>query len=316
MYESLKKYSDDFHLFIFAFDDISFQILKEIKLQHATIISLNEFETADLLDVKIQRSIAEYCWTCTPATISFVLQNYDVMNCTYVDSDLIFYSDPAVLIEEMVEHHKNVLITEHRYSPLAKIYEEKRAGRFCVQFVTFTKEADSLAVLEKWRSQCIEWCYARHEDGKYGDQKYLDEWPLIYKNVHILEHPGGGVAPWNLLQYRFRSDGISIRGIVKKTGLEFNMVFFHFQYVKFLEDGYYDVGWYLIPQLIKQIFYLPYLQEVEDLESRIQMLNTSYHKSFTKFTAESVKSFLKIEFKSVFAYNIIKKNKNGFSNKS
>jgi hypothetical protein len=306
MYESLKKYSDDFQLFIFAFDDISFQILNELKLQNATVISLNEFETQDLLEVKIQRSKAEYCWTCTPATISYVLQNFHVSNCTYVDSDLLFFSDPAILIDEMASHHKNVLITEHRYSIIAKLYEEKRSGRFCVQFVTFTNEPDSLAVLEKWRLQCIEWCYARHEDSKFGDQKYLDEWPSIYKNVHILEHAGGGVAPWNLLRYKFMQDGNSIKGLVKKTGAEFNMVFFHFQYVKFLETGSYDIGWYLIPPLIKHIFYLPYLMKLENLECRIKSLNASYEKKFTRFKADSVRNFLKIQFKKVFSYNIIK----------
>ncbi|MGO8085215.1 hypothetical protein [Rhizobium leguminosarum] len=30
-----------------------------------------------------------------------------------------------------------------------------------------------------------------------GDQKYLDEWPDLYANCHIIEHPGAGVAPWN-----------------------------------------------------------------------------------------------------------------------
>jgi hypothetical protein len=316
MYESLKTYSDEFHLYIFAFDNITYQILKMLNFQNVTIISLDEFETPELLNVKTRRSKAEYCWTCTPSTINYVFQNYNVANCTYVDSDLIFYSDPAELIEEMVDHHKNVLITEHRYSPIAKLYEEKRAGRFCVQFVTFTKESNSLDVLEKWRLQCIDWCYARHEDGKFGDQKYLDEWPMIYQNIHILQHPGGGVAPWNLLQYRFKVDGISIKSMVKKTGIVFNIVFFHFQYVKFLENGSYDIGWYLIPSVIKKIFYLPYLIKVEELDSRIESLNPSYKKPFTRYRIDSLKNFMKIALKKTFGYNIIKRKRNGFYNKS
>ena len=270
MYESLMKYSDDFHLFIFAFDDISYQILNKLNPRNVTTIPLSEFETQELLDVKIKRSKAEYCWTCTPSTINHVLQNYEVTNCTYIDSDLIFYSDPGILVEEMLEHHKNVLITEHRYSPLAKLYEEKRAGRFCVQFVTFTKEANSLAILDKWRLQCIDWCYARYEDGKFGDQKYLDEWPSIYSNIHILEHQGGGVAPWNLLQYQFKADGNSIKGLVKTTGSEFNMVFYHFQYVKFLENGSYDIGWYLIPSFIKKYSIFPILYKLKNWKADVK----------------------------------------------
>ena len=147
MYESLKTHSGEFNLYIFAFDDLSFRILEELSLQYVTLISLNEFESNELLEVKSGRSKAEYCWTCTPSTISYVLKKYDVPFCTYLDSDLFFYSDPSVLIEEMITCRKNILITEHRFSPVAKLYEEKRAGRFCVQFVTFSNDSDSLEVL-------------------------------------------------------------------------------------------------------------------------------------------------------------------------
>ena len=87
-----------------------------------------------------------------------------------------------------------------------------------MQFITFLNEENSLKVLDKWRKQCIDWCYARYEDGKFGDQKYLDEWPSIYQNIHILQHQGGGIAPWNLRQYRFYKEGNSIKGRVRKTG--------------------------------------------------------------------------------------------------
>jgi hypothetical protein len=306
MYESLSDHSSDFHLYIFAFDDLTYEILLNFNLDKVTVISLKDFETTDLKEVKKERSKAEYCWTCTPSVISYVLEKYNVSDCTYIDSDLFFYSDPSVLILELDQNNKDVLITEHRFSYLPRVYEEKRGGRFCVQFLTFRNKENSLKVLDKWRKQCIDWCYSRYEDGKFGDQKYLDEWPLTYQNIHILQHQGGGIAPWNLKQYRFIKDGSSITGKVKKTGSAFEIVFFHFQYVKFLENGLYDIGWYIIPSSVKILFYTAYLKKIADIEKRLQKLNASYRTGFTKFKTDNIKSFLKNGFKKAFSYNIMK----------
>jgi hypothetical protein len=306
MYESLKSHTDEFHLYIFAFDDQSFQILKTMNLNNITPVSLAEFETPELLGIKNGRTKAEYCWTCTPSIISYLLKKYHFPYCTYLDADLIFYSDPAVLIEEMIQNQKNVLITEHRFSPLAKLYEEKRAGRFCVQFVTFSNDSDSLEILEKWRLQCIDWCYARHEDGKFGDQKYLDEWPEKYQNIYILQHLGGGVAPWNLQQYKFNINGKSFLGKVNKTGSYFKVVFYHFQYVKFIKNGVYDIGWYFISSNFKSLFYIPYLKKLQEIEIILSQTNLSYQTGFTGFKIDNLKNIVKTGFKKVFSYNIVK----------
>lgn len=308
MYESLKKQTKSFHLFIFAFDDLTFDILQNLKLECATVVSLDEFETSELKDVKRTRTVAEYCWTCTPSTIDYVLKNYDVSHCTYIDSDLYFYSDPSVIIREMEESGKSVLITEHRFSLLPKLYEQDRAGRFCVQFITFMKEEKSLQVLDTWRKQCINWCFARYEDGKFGDQKYLDDWPTFYPNIHILQHQGGGIAPWNLTQYDFIRDGNSLYGKVRKSKTEFNVVFFHFQYVKFLENGSYDIGWYYISSNVIKLFYKPYLMMIEEIEKKIRILNGSFKTGITSYKTENIKSILKTVFKRIFNYNIINSN--------
>ena len=313
MYESLKQHSPDFHLYILAFDDLSYSLLHSVNLEYATIIPLSDFETDELKEVKKDRTLAEYCWTCTPSSISFVIKNFNLSQCTYIDADLYFYSDPSVLISEMIDNGKSVLITEHRFSLLPKIYEKKRSGRFCVQFITFINEEKSLLILDKWRKQCINWCYARHEDGKFGDQKYLDEWPLAYPNIHILQHQGGGIAPWNLTQYHFNRTMNSITGRTKSTGTEFNVVFFHFQYVKFIANGSYDIGWYYISSDKRKILYTPYLEKLDEIERRLHNLNTNYETGFTNFKAKSLRNILKSGFKKIFGYNIIKKSCNGIS---
>jgi hypothetical protein len=306
MYESLHDNASDFHLYIFAFDDLTNNILRDKNLENVTVVSLKDFENPELLEVKKERSKAEYCWTCTPSVISYVIKKYGVPACTYIDSDLYFYSDPAILVDEMPENNKSVLITEHRFSTLPRLYEEKRAGRFCVQFITFLNKEDSLQVLEKWRKQCIDWCYARYEDGKFGDQKYLDEWPAVYNNIHILQNHGGGVAPWNLMSYKFSRNKFSITGKLRKSGIRFKVVFFHFQYVKIHNNDTFDIGWYHITESIKKDFYVPYLRRIKEIEKELRIQNDHYKTGFTSFRTDSLKDLLKTGFKKMFGYNILK----------
>lgn len=311
MYRSLRSCTDKFHLYIFAFDDVAYNTLKLLKLENATVISLYELETPELIEVKKTRSKAEYCWTCTPSVISYVLENYKVPECTYLDSDLCFYSDPSVLISELDTFKKNVLISEHRYSFFPRLYEEKRAGRFCVQFMTFRNEEDSLQVLDKWRRQCLDWCYARHEEGKFGDQKYLDEWPEKYDNVHILENHGGGLAPWNLLNYAFQEEAGHLSLIQKKTGRHYELVFYHFQYVKSLSNVKNDIGWYPIPPIIKRKLYNAYVQNIERTEKELQNINNHYIRAFTSSKSYISGNLMKIILKKILDYNIMKIKFNG-----
>jgi hypothetical protein len=78
LYSSLKKHMNEFQLFIFAFDDKTEIILKELNLENITVISLKKFEDNKLLNIKPQRSPLEYCWTCTPSVILYVLNNFQV----------------------------------------------------------------------------------------------------------------------------------------------------------------------------------------------------------------------------------------------
>ncbi|MCK5169191.1 MAG: glycosyl transferase [Bacteroidales bacterium] len=305
MYESLKQHTNNFHFYIFAFDDLAYEILISLNLENVTIISLSEFENQKLLNIKNTRTKAEYCWTCTPSTIDYVIETYNIPSCTYLDADLFFYQSPAVLLEEM-NKQKTVLITEHRFSKVAKINEQERAGRFCVQFITFTKDQESKEVLNRWKNQCIDWCYARYEDGKFGDQKYLDEWPERYNNIQILENLGGGVALWNIQQYKIIQNGNSLFGIDKKSKKKFEIIFYHFHYVRFLKHDLVDIGWNYLPKFVISKLYKPYISKIIETEKKLEQLNKKYKTVLFNNKPKGLKENAKALIKSFTKFNLIK----------
>ncbi len=265
MYNSLSRVCSSFTLYIFAFDDRVYEILRARNLKNAVIISLKEFEDTELLKVKPTRSIAEYCWTSTSSTVLYVLENFDADNCTYIDADLYFYSSPAPLFEEMGS--RSILLTEHRYSP--QYNKEVKSGKYCVQFVTFKKDEQGLKALRWWRERCLEWCYAYYEDGKFGDQLYLDDWTTRFDGVHELQHKGGGLAAWNVQQYSFSNKEGKLTGTVTSTGEQFDVVFYHFHYLRFFTNGEVELGRRTLTPEVLDLFYKPYIKELLALKDEI-----------------------------------------------
>lgn len=227
MYESLMSMCANIHLYVFAFDDELCLYLKKQSLENLTVISLAEFENERMLQIKSTRTIQEYCWTCESLSIQYCLNNFDIDHCTYIDADLYFYSNPQVLIDEMGDN--DVLLTEHRYTESENI---PYGGRFCVQFMTFRNTENGRKILDWWCDKCIEWCGATHKEGLFGDQIYLEDWPERFEKVHVLKHLGGGVAPWNMQQYCFWRERGVMKGKELKSGIVFDVVFFHYHAIK------------------------------------------------------------------------------------
>ncbi len=269
MYLSLKEQCDNFHLYIFPFDDLSHNILKKLELQNVTIISLAEFEDKDLLRVKKERTKAEYCWTSSSSTILYCINNFKLDNCTYIDADLYFYSSPKPIFDEI--NDKSVLITSHRYTP--KYDRSKRFGKYCVQFVYFKNDEFGLKALNWWRNACIEWCYNRVEDEKFGDQKYLDDWTTRFENTLELKHLGGGVAPWNVQQYKFKKTENAIIGTEIISNNNFDLIFYHFHYLRFLKNERIDFGSYKLTGNQIDLIYRPYLKALKNAELMISKIH-------------------------------------------
>lgn len=256
LHNSLKKHCPQFHLWILCMDDEVFSILQKLKLDSVTLIKLQDFEDEDLLSVKNERTRAEYCWTCTSSLMVYVFKKFNIDICTYIDSDIFFYSNPSILLNELRDNSS--IITEHRYTK--KYDQTETSGKYCVQFMTFRNNQQGLHILEWWRNQCIKWCFARFEEGKFGDQKYLDDWTERFEGVHVLQNVGGGVAPWNVQQYEISKEKNDI--FVSEKNNKSKLIFYHFHELKITKDNKLHLGSYELSSLVIKLLYATYINEL------------------------------------------------------
>ena len=230
LYESLRRHEPESSLRVFCMDEQTKAVLDQLALPGLVAIPLEELEAHDpeLREVKDGRTPVEYCWTATPSVCLYCLEREPELELiTYLDADVYFYSSAQPLFDEMGDDA--VMIVPHRYeADLAHL--EATSGVYNVELVSFRRDEDGLEALRWWRDRCIEWCYYRVEDGKLGDQKYLDDWPERFRRVHVLEHVGGGLAPWNVNRYALRErDGEVMVDDVP-------LVFYHFHSLRLYRE--------------------------------------------------------------------------------
>ena len=212
----------------------------------------------DLIPQKKNRNKVEYFFTCSPATCKNVLINNPSLNSiTYLDSDLYFFSSPKVIFEEIKE--SSVAIVEHRFHWITK--RQIKYGRFNVGWVTFRNDKEGNSCLDLWLKDCLNWCYQKVEKDRFGDQKYLDKWPKLFKNLKIIDNIGANAAIWNVKNYNWslKDNKILLNNIP--------LVFYHFANIYQIDDNRYNTNLsrVLMPLngVLKNYVYKTYLKNLK-----------------------------------------------------
>jgi len=254
LHRSMERHVLEYVLWILCVDDKTHDVLGRLALPNVRLLKLSALETEELLSVKPGRTIAEYCWTLTPFAPRFVFEaDATVDRVTYLDADLWFRKHPKPLFDELNASGKQVLITDHAYAP--EYDRSATAGQFCVQFMTFTRDGGE-TVRKWWEERCIEWCFARFEDGKYGDQKYLEDWPERFCSfVHVLYDKERALAPWNAMRFPYAS-----------------AVFYHFHGLRILSRKQMLIGNYSLPIVLIQYVYKPYCDDLIEAINQLEAI--------------------------------------------
>jgi hypothetical protein len=221
LYQSLRAHAEPFALHILCLDPVSEARMRALDLPFVTVFGLAEFLSYDqaLAVLHKTRAPLDFYFSCTPSLVLFLFEKFaQIATLNYVDADLFFFSSPAPIYQEIGA--AEIAIIEHRF-PAWRDHSALH-GRFNVGLVYFKRATQSAACLQRWRAQCIEWCENVAQAGRFGDQKYLDEWPERYAHLHVLQHPGANVAPWNLARHALSGSAVALQvdGVA--------LIFFHF----------------------------------------------------------------------------------------
>jgi len=259
--QSLEVHAQPYVLWILCLDTLTEELLRRLNLPHVRLLPLADLERADpaLLGVKPDRSPVEYFWTCGPALLLYVLASSPtITTLAYLDADLFFFGPPTSVLNGLSD--RSIVLLEQRYA-------QAKGGRFNVGMVAFRRSPTTQACLERWREQCLDWCYDRFEPGRHGDQKYLDDWPDRY-DVTILQHAGAGVAPWNMdtQQIEYQGGQVLVEGDA--------LVFFHFARLHRVNRWIYELHDYRLHHsrmkpLVRRRIYAPYVRALFAAESLI-----------------------------------------------
>lgn len=253
---SMERHLNHYTLWIICVDSETFEVLSKMDLPNVRLLVLEGLETEALLKVKADRARGEYCWTLTPFAPRFVFDaDPNVQRVTYLDADIWFVDNPEKIFSEFDASAKQVLITEHAYD--SEYDQSEISGIYCVQFMTFTRQGGEI-VRQWWEDRCVEWCYARVENGKFGDQKYLDDWPDRFSaQVHVLSCLEATQAPWNIRRF-----------------IDDPAIIYHFQGLRILDNNLVHLARYQLPAKALDTIYTPYLK---DLRHAVYQLNEVGH---------------------------------------
>jgi hypothetical protein len=260
LHASMMRVLHPYRLWILCMDSECFGILNSLSLPNVILLKVEDYEGPELLGAKAERSAGEYCWTLTPFVAGFVF-NVDpsIKRVTYLDADMWFRKSPEPIFLDFEESKKHVLITSHGYAP--EYDQSETSGEYCVQFIIFRNTAESNLVRESWEKQCIDWCFSRQEDGKFGDQKYLDAWPIKFPDqVHVMSNFGWALAPWNSIRFPYGE-----------------AIFHHFQGFRLGRKGKYFLGHYAVPKPTFEGVYKPYFADIKHAITILEGIGAIIH---------------------------------------
>jgi len=268
LYDSISRYDDNFHLWICTMDKPSDDVMKRLNLPNITVIHVSDIESRPLLEAKKTRTTTEYCWTVKASFIKYIFQTLKwIKSIIYVDADVYLFSQADMLFQKLIR--SDVLLTCHNFSQrFHNLYKQK--GRFNAGIIGFKNSQKGVELLNWWEKRCIQWCYDKVTQNKFGDQKYLELIGKRKTGVYISNSITSNAAMWNI-------EGARIESLEGKIYINREkLVFFHFSSFFILNENEFDLWMWKQPELngnVKERIYLPYVMAIKNAITLIKTQN-------------------------------------------
>jgi len=275
LHDSLLATTRNFKLYALAMDDDAYAMLQKLNRDTLIPVKLDQLLTEEVCVIRGQTTHGQFCWVNQPLICEYLLDYYQLEMVTYLESDSYFFSDPELLFEELGSD--SVSLVPHNFS--SEFDNTESAGRFCVQFNAFRNDGRARAVLADWKAANFQ--YHKTDPRAYPGQTCLDDWPVKYSGVKVIENCGAGVAPWNVRGYILGESS----GAPTVNGRP--VVFYHFHQYGRLISGEHDLGSYPMTSDVIDMFYRPYIQALR--RSKAAVINADPLFKHQRFFKEYVR---------------------------
>jgi hypothetical protein len=275
LYESLMRVNKRAMFVFFCIDESSHRLLTALKLDRALVVRHANFATSQLLRVKPFRSQGEYCWTCKPFALLYLMRNMPQIDwVAYVDTDMMFFSDPDQALPNTEAHY---LLAPHRFHT-DFINHERTAGKHNAGYVAARCSSQGQEAMSWWRDRCVESCSVTPTETTFADQKYLDHMLELFPFGVSSNHKGLNVAPWNVENFKLNNNA----GEVNVDNLP--LLLYHFQGLQLFDNGTASlyIGDMCISEKLSLLVYQPHLSELLRAFARLRKIDPAFSKGLGK----------------------------------
>lgn len=273
LYNSLLTWDNDFELFLVCLHDEVKNLYEIMNMNKATIISIDDVERYDpgLKRAKSTRNEKEYAWTVKASIMLYVLDHFeDTDHIVWLDGDSQFLSDPEPIFSEWGS--SSILLTEERWSDYDQ-YLVNVFGKYNLGFIGFKEDAYGMECLTWYRDRIIEWCFDRHENGKWADQPYANDWVDRFNGVHVLQNIGVNLNPYICRSCKITegNDGLYANGD--------KIIFYHFYGFKYFDGNEFDLCGHINPlyDSTLKLVYKPYIDSCIKVIAEIRKIDCSFY---------------------------------------